>query len=254
MGRFASTVEFYARYREPYPPEFFQKIAKEVGLRGLETLLDVGCGPGMLAIGFAPFIGSCTGLDPEPGMIAAAKSAAAEGGVPLSLIHGRIEEFPITKTYNVITIGRAIHWLERAPTLAVLERILAPESGRILVCRASSVETPETPWVKPYRKVRSAWASGPTEKQYRIHPDEWFADSRFSTMGEISVAESRQVTVADLIGRALSRSNTSPEVVAEGRERFEKEIEGILQPFAQDEVLTEQIVARASIFGISRLE
>jgi SAM-dependent methyltransferase len=251
MGRFASTVEFYARYREPYPPEFFQKVAEEVGLRGVETLLDVGCGPGMLAIGFAPFVGSCIGLDPEPGMIAAAKSAAADAGVPLSLIHGRIEEFPITKTSDVITIGRAIHWLERAPTLAVLGRILAPESGRILVCRASSIETPETPWVKPYRKVRSAWASGPTEKQYRIHPEEWFADSRFSAKGEISVTARRLVTVSDLIGRALSRSNTSPEVVAGGRERFEKAIEGILQPFVQDEVLTEQIVARASIFGIS---
>jgi SAM-dependent methyltransferase len=66
MGRFASTVEFYARYREPYPPEFFQKVAEQIGLRGDETLLDVGCGPGMLAIGFAPFVGSCTGLDPEP--------------------------------------------------------------------------------------------------------------------------------------------------------------------------------------------
>jgi SAM-dependent methyltransferase len=254
MGRFASTVEFYARYREPYPPEFFQKVAEEVGLRGVETLLDVGCGPGMLAIGFAPFVGSCIGLDPEPGMIAAAKSAAAEAGVPLSLIHGRIEEFPITKTSDVITIGRAIHWLERAPTLAVLGRILAPESGRIMVCRASSIETPETPWVKPYRKVRSAWASGPREKQYRIHPEEWFVNSCFSAMGEISVAARRLVTVSDLIGRALSRSNTSPEVVAGGRERFEKAIEGILQPFVQDEVLTEQIVARASIFGISHLQ
>ena len=26
MGRFASTVKFYARYREPYPPEFFKKL------------------------------------------------------------------------------------------------------------------------------------------------------------------------------------------------------------------------------------
>ena len=65
MGRFASTVEFYARYREPYPPEFFEKIAEQISLRGDETLLDVGCGPGMLAIGFAPFVGSCTGLDPR---------------------------------------------------------------------------------------------------------------------------------------------------------------------------------------------
>jgi SAM-dependent methyltransferase len=249
MGRFASTVEFYARYREPYPSKFFQKAAEEMGLRGDESSLDVGCGPGMLAIGFAPFVGSCTGLDPEPGMIAAAKDAAAEAGVALSLIHGRIEEFPMTQTYDVITIGRAHHWLERTPTLAVLERILAHDPGHILICRSSSVETPETPWVKPYRRVRSAWASGPAEKHYRIHPSEWFADSCFSAVGEISVTERRQVTIADLIGRALSRSNTSPEVVAGGQEKFEAEIAAALAPFVQDGVLEEQIVARASIFG-----
>src|SRR5664279_573920 len=198
MGHFASTVEFYARYRELYPPEFFQKVAEQIGLRGDETLLDVGCGPGMLAIGFAPFVGSCTGLDPEPLMIAAARSAAAEAGVALFLIEGRIEELPTTQTYDVITIGRAHHWLERTPTLAVLERILAPGSGRILICRASGVETPETPWVRPYRKVRSAWASGrPEEKHYRVVPSEWFVDSRFSEMGETSVNQLRQVTVAD---------------------------------------------------------
>jgi len=249
MGRFASTVEFYARYREPYPPMFFKKVAEQIALRGDESLLDVGCGPGMLAIGFAPFVGSCTGLDPEPLMIAAAKDAAAEAGVALSLIHGRIEEFPMTQTYDVITIGRAHHWLERAPTLAVLERILAHDSGHILICRASSVETPETPWVKPYRKVRSAWASGPAEKHYRVDPSEWFRDSCFSAVGETSVTERSQVTIADLIGRALSRSNTSPEVVAGGQGKFETQIAEALEPFVQDGVLEEQIVARASIFG-----
>ena len=249
MGRFASTVEFYARYREPYPSKFFQKVAEQIGLHGDESLLDVGCGPGMLAIGFAPFVGSCTGLDPEPLMIAAAKDAAAEAEVALSLIHGRIEEFPMTQTYDVITIGRAHHWLGRAPTLAVLERILAPESGRILICRASSTETPETPWVKPYRKVRSAWASGPKEEHYRVDPSEWFRDSCFSAVGETSVTERRQVTIADLIGRALSRSNTSPEVVAGGQEKFEAQIAAALAPFVQDGVLEEQIVARATMLG-----
>jgi cyclopropane fatty-acyl-phospholipid synthase-like methyltransferase len=76
MGRFASTVEFYIRYREPYASAFFRTVAEQLALRGDEALLDIGCGPGPLAIGFAPFVGSCTGLDPEAAMIEAAK----EGG------------------------------------------------------------------------------------------------------------------------------------------------------------------------------
>jgi SAM-dependent methyltransferase len=249
MGRFASTVDFYARYREPYPPKFFKKVAEQIALRGDEMLLDVGCGPGLLAIGFAPFVGRCTGLDPEAAMITAAKVAAAEAGVGLSLIDGRIEEFPTTQTYDVITIGRALHWLEPSATRMVLERILTPDSGRILICRASSTETPETAWVKPYAEVRRAWASGTEEKHYRIDPKEWFAGSCFRALGETSVAERRQVTVADLIGRALSKSNTSAETLGEGKARFEAEMTAVLEPFVQDGVLVEQIVARTSIFA-----
>src|ERR1035437_1607548 len=244
MGRFASTVVFYARYREPYPPVFFEKVAEQIALRGDESLLDVGCGPGLLAIGFAPFVGRCTGLDPETGMI-----AAAEAGVALSLIHGRIEELPTTQAYDVITIGRALHWLERDATLAVLERIIAPDSGRILICRATSAETPETAWVKSYREVRRAWTAGPEERRYGIDEKEWFTGSCFRVLGETSVAERRQVTIADLIGRALSKSNTSPEILAEGQAKFEAEIAAALEPFVRDGVLVEQIAARATIFG-----
>src|ERR1035437_3644980 len=81
MGRFASTVEFYARYREPYSQEFFRTAGEQLALRGDEALLDIGCGPAPLAIGFAPFVASCTGLDPEPGMIEAARAAVEQARV-----------------------------------------------------------------------------------------------------------------------------------------------------------------------------
>lgn len=249
MGRFASTVEFYARYREPYPPAFFKKVAEEIGLCGNESLLDVGCGPGLLAIGFSPFVGRCTGLDPEPGMIEAAKAAAAEAGITLSLIQGRIEELPTTETYDVITVGRALHWLERTASLVVLERILARDSSRILVCRASSTERPETAWAKPYEEVRRAWASGPSEKRYRIDAKEWFRGSRFTELGETSVTECRRITISDLVRRALSKSNTSPEILGAGQAKFEAEISAALEPYVRDGVLVEHIVAKASIFG-----
>jgi hypothetical protein len=54
MGRFASTVPFYTRCREPYPPAFFSTVAELLALRRDMSLLDAGCGPGRLAMGFAP--------------------------------------------------------------------------------------------------------------------------------------------------------------------------------------------------------
>jgi len=248
MGRFASTVEFYSRYREPYPPKFFRNVAEGIALRGHETLLDIGCGPGLLAIGFAPFVEQCTGIDPEAAMLKAAKDAAAEAGVVLSLIHTRIEEFSAARTFDVITIGRALHWMDRNAALSVLERIVS-DRGRILICRASGIETPETPWMKRYNEVRRSWGSGKVEKQYRLDCKTWFAGSCFSELATSSVTESRRVTIVDLVGRALSKSNTSPAALGERRATFEAEITAVLEPFAQHGFLQEQIVASASIFG-----
>jgi ubiquinone/menaquinone biosynthesis C-methylase UbiE len=264
MGRFATTVEFYERYREPYPASFFKAVAQRIALGGNERLLDVACGPAPLAIGFAPFVGTCTGLDPEAAMIAAARSAAAKAGVSLSMVHGRLEEFPAECKFDFLTIGRAIHWMERDAALPVLEQITS-ENGHILICGATSAETPARfaaghaatgaapaadawPWVNLYEDTRHRWATTPYE-HYRVDAKAWFEGSHFRELDTILVSEEREVTIADLVGRALSKSNTSPEVLGERRAEFEAEITAVLEPFAQDGVLREEIVARASIFA-----
>jgi ubiquinone/menaquinone biosynthesis C-methylase UbiE len=248
MGRFASTVEFYAQYREPYPPTFFRNIAERIPLRGNEALLDIGCGPGLLAIGFAPFVERCTGIDPEAAMIVAATAAAAKAGVDFSLVHARIEEFSMADTFDIVTIGRALHWLDRSTALPVLERITS-NSARILVCGASTVATPTTPWTISYNDVRHSWAKDREEKRDRLDAKVWFDGSSFAELETISVTESRQVTIADLTGRALSKSYTSPEVLGDRRAAFEAQIIAALEPFAHNGILEEQIVARASIFA-----
>lgn len=262
MGRFATTVDFYARYREPYPATFFKTAAERIGLRGKERLLDIACGPGLLGIGFAPYVGECTGLDPEGAMIAAAKSGAEQAGVSLRLIHGRIEDFATEHKFDILTIGRAIHWMERSRALEVLGRITA-NSGHILICGASSTKnaapmagvggdamdrSAADVWVKLYDAVRRAWALEPNKRTH-LAAKEWFEGSPFRELDRIEVSEERQVTIAELIGRALSKSSTSPAVLGERRAAFEAEIAAVLEPFAQDGVLREEIVARAWIFG-----
>jgi 2-polyprenyl-3-methyl-5-hydroxy-6-metoxy-1,4-benzoquinol methylase len=90
LGRFETTVEFY-RHREPYPPEFFSVIAARLNLTQQTRQLDVGCGPGNLALGFAPFVDSCTAIDREPEM-RAAQTAAREAGCDIHFVQGRIED------------------------------------------------------------------------------------------------------------------------------------------------------------------
>ncbi len=248
MGRFASTVELYTRYREPYSAEFFRALAERLVLTGDEALLDVGCGPAPLAIGFAPFVAGCTGLDPEPGMIEAAKDAAERAGAHLTLCLGRIEDFTAGELFDVVTIGRALHWLDRRSALNVLERIVSRQ-GHILVCHATTIETPATPWLKPYQEVCRIWSEDPERQRYRLEPNDWFGGSPFRELDGVLVTQTRQVNVADLVGRALSKSNTSPAFLGERQSEFEVAIQTTLEPFLQDGELQEEIAASAAVFG-----
>jgi predicted RNA methylase len=74
MGRFATTAELYEQYRPPYPAEFFQAVAQRLTLSRQHALIDLGTGPGLLALGFAPYAGRVVGVDPEPEMLAAARA------------------------------------------------------------------------------------------------------------------------------------------------------------------------------------
>ena len=113
MGRFASTVAYYESARPPYGAAFFEAVALQMGLDGSERLLDVGAGPGILAIGFSPYCREVVGVDPEPGMVEAAREAAERAGVTVRFIEGRFEDVAARLgAFDIVSIGRAIHWLD----------------------------------------------------------------------------------------------------------------------------------------------
>ena len=140
MGRFASTVAYYESARPPYGAAFFEAVALELGMDGDQRLLDVGAGPGILAIGFAPYCREVLGVDPEPGMVEAARAAAKRAGVAVRFIESRFEDVAGKRgKFDIVSIGRAIHWLDPEPARAALDRALAPH-GRVLVCGATSAK------------------------------------------------------------------------------------------------------------------
>ena len=158
MGRFATTVALYEELRPPYPPSFFREVAQRLALGKQHALIDLGTGPGLLALGFAPYVGRIVGVDPEPAMLAAAKKAAERASQAFTLIEGKAEDLPDdVGSFDVVTIGRALHWMDRDATLARLERLVAPE-GVILVCASFSATDGRNPWLDDYNTARRAWS------------------------------------------------------------------------------------------------
>ena len=62
------------------------------------------------------------------------------------------------------------------------------------------------------------------------------------------MTETRRVSIADLIGRALSKS---PAVVGERQAEFTAEIRTALALFSQQDELEEEVVASAAVFGLA---
>jgi hypothetical protein len=136
--------------------------------------------------------------------------------------------------------------MDRAAALKALERVVAP-AGAIVTCAPKTVKTAGSPWVGPYDEVRNAWSEDPGRRRYDIDPKGWFAGSPFGVADEITLPYSHRVTIADLIGRALSKSNTSPQVLGERRAAFESALAKVLQPYAVDGFLNEEVVAVAAV-------
>ncbi len=132
MGRFQSTAEHYLAGRPPYPPALISHVAHRCGLRKTHRILDLGCGPGLLALGFSKCVSSVTAIDPEPEMLAVARTTARDQAARnIEFIEGSATDIgPSLGAFRMVTIGRVFHWMDRTDTLARLDPII-DEGGAI---------------------------------------------------------------------------------------------------------------------------
>src|SRR5581483_258222 len=216
MGRFASTVELYEQFRPPYPAEFFRAIADQLKLSKQHALIDLGTGPGLLALGFAPYVGRITGVDPEPAMLAAARAAAVRAGQALALVEGRAEDLPASiGRFDLVTIGRALHWMDQTALGALFDRLVAPQ-GSIAVCASFSAHGSRNPWLDEYGTARRAWSDeklwSDSRQGERAHRDlaSVLAGTAFHVSETIRVETAHDVSIADLAHRVLTFSSSSP--------------------------------------------
>ena len=128
--RFQTTVPYYTRYRLGYPDLLIQRVIAQVGLARGDAVMDLGCGPGLVAIPFARAGMAVMGVDPEPAMLEAAKAAAAEAGVALDLRQGSSFDLPRgIGPFKLVTMGRSFLWMDREATLKALDGLVTPDGA-----------------------------------------------------------------------------------------------------------------------------
>jgi len=253
MGRFASTVELYERYRPPYPANFFRAVAERMQLSKQHALIDLGTGPGLLALGFAPYVGHLTGVDPEPVMLAAARAAAQRAGVALTLIEGRAEDLPASVgQFDLVTIGRALHWMDRSALGALFARLVAPQ-GAVAVCASFSARDGRNGWLDEYDTARRAWSDEKLWSESRLgeraHRDLAGAleGTGFHVADTVRAEATQEVSIADLARRVLTFSSSSPAALGHKVDAMLADIEARLAPFSNNGRLTETVVSIAQL-------
>ncbi|MFB7598845.1 class I SAM-dependent methyltransferase, partial [Streptomyces sp. NPDC056160] len=133
---FAGSAPYYRRGRLPYAPGLEDALAGVLALDGSGRLIDVGCGPGTLALGLAPWFGEVVGLDPDDGMIAEAERGAAERGLAgkARWVRARAEELPAgLGTFTVAVFAQSFHWMDRDLVAAATRAVLRPGGALVHV-------------------------------------------------------------------------------------------------------------------------
>jgi ubiquinone/menaquinone biosynthesis C-methylase UbiE len=243
-SRFASTVAFYDRYRLDYPQRLLARVANLAGLRAGDRVLDLGSGTGMLAIGFAKLGMTVTAMDPEPDMLAAAARRAGRAGVTVDLVAGGSDDLhPGMGPYRLVTMGRSFHWMDRAATLTMLDRIVAPEGGVALFHDAHPpVEAND--WFRTLCAVQDKFGrrAAPHIRErrggHRRYEPFLFA-SAFTQLDGLSVTIRQALTVDDIVGRAFSMSVSSRAALGPLAEEFAATLSQALRELSPDGTFTE---------------
>lgn len=250
--RFRSTVDYYDRFRTPYPPELIADVARQLGLRYADRQLDLGCGPGPLALAFARLGLDVTAMDPEPSMIEAVQAGAAAAGVVIRTVEGSSYDLPgALGRFRLVTMGRSFHWMDRPATLETLDGMVEPDGAVVLMGDRSLAVTPD---YRPLLDELGERHAGARAAERRLRRSEAWApheavllDSPFSDVTRLARVERIERSTQDVVGLAFSRSGTSPAALGEGRQTFEEELRQHLAALSPEDCFVEVVEVGALI-------
>ncbi|MFI5015166.1 MAG: class I SAM-dependent methyltransferase [Hyphomicrobiales bacterium] len=250
--RFRSAVPFYVKGRLDYPRRLVENIAAWIGISPGDQVLDLGCGPGFLAIAFARLGCVVMGVDPDQAMLDAAAELAAEQGVECRFRKGSSYDVsPGLGRFKLVTMGRSFHWMDRPATLAALDEVIEG-GGAIALFGDHHIKCRENRWVDALEEVRQRFEgreeftklqkAGEVERHEIV-----LLASPFSRLEIMGVTERRSLSIEAVVARALSYSASSPEKLGEKRPAFEAAVCEAVSPFAHDGQLTEVVEFTARI-------
>jgi SAM-dependent methyltransferase len=238
---FRTAASYYARYRPAYPPELIAQLVQATGVNRESRVLDLGSGPGSLAIPLAGYAGEVVAVDAEPEMIVELRAAAPPN---VRAVNARAEDVDETwGPFRLSTAGRAIHWFDAQ---LVLERLAEITPAIALVADDSRDSEAQTRTFK----IAAELIERPPIQRPKFRYTNILASSAFSVVETLSVEAERTWTPDELIGMAYSTSQASPERLGQNRQEFERRVRQELKPHHHERVTIDAVIGRQPLRGL----
>jgi SAM-dependent methyltransferase len=224
---FRGTAPFY-RFRVPYPAGVFELLRSEFALDDGCRALDLGCGPGTLAIPLSRLVGDVVALDVDAEMLAEGERQAAEAGrANIRWLCSRAEEVSSDLgRFRLVTLGQSFHWMDRDRVLRRLAPLVEDRGGLALV--APGRRRPQESWEALARSVVAKYlgASG-RHPLANPEPEDEPALLRSQDFAQVGAREFRSAIERDvpaILGWVYSSSISARHRFGERAAEFEREL------------------------------
>lgn len=142
VDQFTRQAEGFARAQSTRDQDLLQRIVSAAQPQPEDTVLDVACGPGILACAFARVARHATGIDLTPAMLDQARKTQAEQGLAnLTWDAGDVTDLPYSdRSFDIVSCRFAFHHLPD-PMAALSEMVRVCRGGGRIVVADSAPET-----------------------------------------------------------------------------------------------------------------
>lgn len=246
---FDATAPYYDRYRAPYPPEALDYIRASFNLDGRSRVLDLGCGPGTLAIPLSRTVADVVAIDPDAGMLAeAAALAEQQQRRNIRWLRLRAEDIsPELGSFRAATLGQSFHWMDRDAVLRRLAEII--EDGGGLAVINPGKRRPQESWepiagaiVVKYLGVRPRQANPEPEHEPSLRRSAHFSDFTAREFASEIVRDADSI-----MGYLYSTSGAAKPLFGDRAASFEQELRAALTGAAPAGVFRERLETEVMI-------
>jgi SAM-dependent methyltransferase len=242
---FAGAAPYYERGRVPYSAALAQVMERALGLDGTGRLLDVGCGPGTIALQVAGCFAEVVGLDADADMLAEAARIAEARDIRTAMwVHERAEALPAgLGTFRTVTFGASFHWFDRPRVANAVRKMLQPGGAAVHV-DAPAYRPAETLAAGDLPPVPEAGIVALRERYLGPHrragrgfrntspsgEDAVFRAAGFRPEEVVDVPDGRLIerTIDDVVANVFSSSPTAPHLFGDRRDQFERDLRLLL--------------------------